>query len=237
MFLPVDEKTRERTLTSLGHVEPEYLKVGLKLTAATIRDLLQDLKGPSLQSHNFQWLLDQINNIENLADKELREKAFFYVPPERTKFFRREGEPPSFGQPVADSFSGASYDIHEAGFCMGLARWTASVFHLMRVLEVGLAALGAKFDVSLEHTNWAPAIEQIDSRIKGMHKDPSWKALPDCKEQQEFYSQAASHFEVLKNAWRNYTMHRRGFYTEEQAEEIYNNVRGFMQKLATRLHE
>jgi hypothetical protein len=24
-----------------------------------------------------------------------------------------------------------------------------------------------------------------------MHKDPGWKALPDCKEQQEFYAQAA----------------------------------------------
>jgi hypothetical protein len=89
----------------------------------------------------------------------------------------------------------------------------------------------------LAHTNWAPAIEQIESKIRDMHKDPTWKALPDCKEQQEFYSQAASHFVMLKDAWRNYTAHARGKYDDDEAEGIFRNVRGFMQKLATRLHE
>jgi hypothetical protein len=237
MFLPLDQSTRDRALTGLGHIESEYRKVGLSLTADVIVDLIGELNDPRWQNKNFQWLIDQISHIENLADKQLRERTFFYVPLERAKYFRREGELPLFGQSVADSFARATYDIREAGCCLGLARFTAAVFHLMRVLEVGLSALGTKFDVSLEHTNWGPAIEQIDSRIKGMHKDPLWKELPDCKEQQEFYSQAVSHFEVLKNAWRNYTMHRRAFYTEEQAEEIYNGVRGFMQKLATRLNE
>jgi hypothetical protein len=107
----------------------------------------------------------------------------------------------------------------------------------MRVLEIGLSVLGAEFGVSLAHTNWAPAIEQIESKIREMHKDPTWKALPDCKEQQEYYAQAASHFGILKDAWRNYTMHARGFYTEEQAERIFENVKGFMQKLGERLSE
>jgi hypothetical protein len=91
--------------------------------------------------------------------------------------------------------------------------------------------------VSLEHTNWAPAIEQIESKIRNMHKDPAWKSLPDCKEQQEFYAQVASHFGILKDAWRNYTMHSRGVYTEEQAERIFDNIESFMQQLATKLHE
>lgn len=107
----------------------------------------------------------------------------------------------------------------------------------MRVLEIGLAALGKAFGVSLEHTSWAPAIDQLESGIRNMHKDPAWKALPDCREQQEFYAQAASHFGVLKDAWRNYTMHIRGFYSEEQAEQIFDNVKAFMQKLAPRLRE
>jgi hypothetical protein len=108
---------------------------------------------------------------------------------------------------------------------------------LYRVLEIGLRALGDKFGVSLDHTNWGPAIGQIESRIRDMHKEPTWKALPDCKEQQEFYAQAASHFGILKDAWRNYTMHARGFYTEEQTERILENTKGFMQKLSERLVE
>ena len=107
----------------------------------------------------------------------------------------------------------------------------------MRVLEIGLTALGNVFNVSLAHTNWAPALEEIESKIKNMRKDPVWNALSDCKEQQEFYSQAASHFGVLKDAWRNYTMHARGKYTEDEAELIFRNAKSFMQKLAERLHE
>ena len=70
-----------------------------------------------------------------------------------------------------------------------------------------------------------------------MHKDPFWRAKPDCKVQQEFYAQAASHFGILKDAWRNHTAHARGICTEGEATLIFDNVRGFMQKLASRLHE
>ncbi len=71
-----------------------------------------------------------------------------------------------------------------------------------------------------------------------MHKHPDWRDMPDCKDHQEFYAQAASHFGILKDAWRNYTMHvRGGKYTEEEADRIFTNVKGFMEKLATRFAE
>ena len=62
-------------------------------------------------------------------------------------------------------------------------------------------------------------------------KPPDWKGL------QEFYAQAASFLGITKDAWRNYTAHARGKYTEEEASQILGNVRAFMQKLATRLKE
>lgn len=139
---------------------------------------------------------------------------------------------------AATAFPGAKYDVLEALKSYGFGRSTACVFHLMRVMELGLTALGTVFGVSLAHTNWAPAIEQIESKIREMHKDPNWKARPDRKEQQEFYSQAATYFGILKDAWRNYTMHRRGKYDEQEAADILTSVRAFMQKLtAGGLHE
>lgn len=107
----------------------------------------------------------------------------------------------------------------------------------MRALEIALAVLGQQFGVSLVHTNWAPAIEEIEKKIREMHKDPAWKVRSDCKEQQECFAQAATNFGVFKDAWRNYTMHVRGKYDEREAMDILNSVRAFMQKLATRLHE
>lgn len=237
MFAPLDQQFKNRTLPRLKGVKEEFLKIGLRITADTVEEVIQELEGSKWQERNCQWAMDQLKAIGRLSRKELEGKAFWYVPAERAKFWPKTSNPHLFGEPVANAFPSAAFDITESGICLSLARGTASVFHAMRVLEIGLGSLGAKFGVSLAHTNWEPAIREIESKIREMHKDPVWKALADCKEQQEFYAQAASHFGVLKDAWRNYTVHVRGVYTEEMAEDIFNNVKGFMQKLATRLHE
>lgn len=232
----LDDRARSKALTSLRRVVVEFSNIGLRITAETTSELVAELENDS-KRHNFQWLIDQVRAIESLSRKEIDGKAFLYIPAERAKFWPRMKDPHIFGSAVGNSFPSAMQDIAESGVCLALDRGTACVFHLMRVLEIGLAVLGAKFSVSLAHTNWGPAIEEIESKIRDMHKDPAWKALPDCKQQQEFYAQAASHFGILKDAWRNYTMHVRGVYTEEQAERIFENVKGFMQKLAERLSE
>ncbi len=235
MMRPLDDKAKQKALKSFTYVESHSRQLGMQITADTVLEAIEKLKSESVR--NFQWLLDQTDAIEGLARKELRGKAFFYIPPERMEFWPQQKEPFAFGRVVATAFPSSTFDANSAGFCIATALSTAAVFHLMRVLEIGLTVLGAKFGVSLAHTNWAPAIEQMESRIRDMHKDPAWKALPDCKEQQEFYAQAASHFGILKDAWRNFTMHARGKYTEDEAERIFENVKGFMQKLAERLHE
>ena len=107
--------------------------------------------------------------------------------------------------------------------------------HLMRVLETGLSVFAAKFSVPADHANWQNIIERVEKAIRGMGTDPA--KAPDWKDQQEWFSQAASHFMLFKDAWRNYTAHARGKYTEEEALIIFGSVRAFMQKLATRLHE
>ncbi len=233
---PLDERAINKAVNSLERVVVEFLRLELKITAETTNEVIAELQNQST-SHNFQWLMDQARSIQSLSKKEIEGKAFFYVPADRARFFPRTKDPHLFGRAVGDAFPAAFQDIAESGACLALDRTTACVFHLMRTLEIGLRALGNKFGVSLEHTNWAPALDQIESRIRNMHKDAAWKAFPDCKQQQEFYAQAASHFSIFKDAWRNYTMHVRGFYTEEQAERIFEHVKAFMQKLAERLSE
>lgn len=236
MVRDLDEKARDKAIRSLTVVEQEFRSIGMEITAETVNEAIGELNASTLK-RSFEWLQSQVRAIERLANKEFKGKVFLYVPAERAKFFPRRDDQHIFGESVSAAFPSAIYDVSESGVCLALDRGTACVFHLMRVLEIGLTVLGNQFGVSLAHTNWGPAVEQIESKIRDMHKDPAWKALPDCKEQQEFYSQAASHFGILKDAWRNFTMHVRGKYTEDEAERIFENVKGFMQKLADRLHE
>jgi hypothetical protein len=166
-------------------------------------------------------------------ENELSLRAFFAVSPEKTKFYNDTVDP--FGAVVSGAFPSASFDATEANRCYALSRSTACVFHLMRVLEIGLTVFATRFNVPSSHTNWHNIIEGIEKAVRDMPNDP--QRSPDWKDQQEFFSQAASYFMIVKDAWRNYTAHMRGKYTEEEAETMLINVRGFMQKLATRLHE
>lgn len=229
MIRPLDDKARTKANKLLVSAEAEFEKIGLRISAETIRELRDELAKHT--QHNFQWLFDRTEAIEALVNKEMKEKLFLYITPERQRFLPTMGKPHLFGDKVSAAFPSANYEISEAGWCLALARGSGAVFHLMRVLEIGLGAFGAIFGISLAHTNWEPAIREIESKVREMHKDPTWKALPDCKDKQETYAQAASHFGILKDAWRNYTMHIRGMYTEEQAEEIFMSVKGFMNKL------
>jgi hypothetical protein len=231
LMQPIDERLRNKALKTLDSLEKDCELLGLNLTLATMVGLRSGLTGGSGRN-NVQWLLDQMKAIRDLLANEMKGRVYAYIPPESARYFTSTSEPHLFGSNVDVAFPSAQYDIHEAGCCMAVVRPTAAVFHLMRVLECGLNALGKVFSVSLEHTNWAPAIEQIESRIRNMHKDPAWKSDPKCKELQVNYSQVAANFGVLKDAWRNHTMHGRSTYSTDEAEHIFNNTQFFMKKLA-----
>lgn len=232
---PLRDDTRGKAIKTLDFIRSEVCTIGLFISSDTIDEIRKELKDDPQKSN--QWLIDSIRNIRKLLQKEMRHKVFLYITPEKAKFLPTKGNPYPLTKEVFDAFPSAVYDINEAAWSLATSRSTAAVFHLMRILEIGLGVLGNLFGVSLAHTNWAPALGEIERKIREMHKDAAWKGLPDCKDQQEFYAQAASHFGILKDAWRNYTVHIRGKYTEEEAELIFANIKGFMQKLATRLAE
>lgn len=189
----------------------------------------------SLDTGDYDTMTTMFVELQGNVQHHLTRDLFLCIQKPKIDYISRPRE--IFGEQVFDSFPSSTYDLLESSRCFALDRWTASVFHLMRALETGLTALGSIFNVSLARTNWAPAIEEIEKKIRDMHKDPIWKVLPDCKEQQEFYAQAASHFGVLKDAWRNYTAHAHGKYDEREAADVMTSVRAFLQKLAPRLHE
>jgi hypothetical protein len=167
-----------------------------------------------------------------LIHHDLDSYAFEAIPSDRVEYYEAKH---LFGENVHERFFSTAYDVSEAGSCYALGRNTACVFHLMRVLEVGLNALAARFGVPSDHTNWGTMIDAIQKAIKNIDKD---SARPDkWKDDREFYSQCTSHFDVVKDAWRNYTAHARGKYDPKEAQDMLRNVRGFMEKLATRLQE
>ena len=230
--LSIDDASRAKAVKCLEGLDHFCASIGLNVSALSVGDLqLEILTKPLL---NYNTVIVKFNGLRDMISREMMGRTFMYITAERAQHY---GVSSLFGEKVGINFLSAAFDIAESGNCLDTARGTACVFHLMRVLEIGLTALGKVFGVSVEHTNWGPAIEECEKKIKNMNQDPKWRSLPDGKDQQEFYSQAISYLGVAKNAWRNYTAHARGKYTEEEADLMFRNIRAFMQKLAERLTE
>ena len=232
LSMTLQRKTIVDATKVLDSLEWDCKTLNMKISGETLDDLRRKLKNPNAESITLHWLADQVRNLQRLILKEMKRKLFVYIQPETAKYFGTANEPDLFGKAVSVAFPSSRRDIEEAGAAIATMRYTASVFHQMRALEAGLTAFGDVFGVSLAHTNWGIAIDQIESKIRDMHKDPAWKLIPHCKDLQAKYAQAASTFGVVKDAWRNYTMHGRNFYDLAEAEHIFGNTRVFMQKLA-----
>jgi hypothetical protein len=186
-----------------------------------------------------KWSVKSLNeakeNIKILRDiikRELSKRLFMFVPQEQAKWYQKEK---GFGDKVYDAFPSAKGDIKEAGNCYATGRYTASVFHLMRVLEHGLRALAKDVELSFDVEQWYDIINKTEKEIK---KDQ--QRLPKSVEKNErlkFLSEAAKEFTYFKDGWRNYVSHNRSNYDGPQALSAFNHVRSFMTHLATELKE
>jgi hypothetical protein len=163
-----------------------------------------------------QQIASALDQLGETITWEMEDNTFMFIPASRAQRYEKEQ---AFGKDVASSFPSASFDIKEAGTCFASARYTACVFHLMRVLEIGLNTFAKLFPaVPTNKENWQQIIEKIESEIRSL---PQAKVKPpDWKEKQEQYSQVANNFMFFKDAWRNYTAHARGKYTAANIQKM-----------------
>lgn len=155
---------------------------------------------------------------------------YFAIEPDKQSLLEKN----LFGEKVAAVFSSAVFDIEEAGKCLVFERWTASVFHLMRVMEVGLRVLGNTLKLpTTTNRNWDSILKKCDSELA----KPLAQRSPEWASDDAFFSNATAMLRAVKDAWRNPTMHIEKTYTEEQAEDVWNAVKGFIRSLATKLEE
>jgi len=217
------ESSQKEVLKAIGEMRDECL--ALDLTNAT--DLLSFIESQILDKkgeYTYNDLLKDLDTFSFSFGNELRKHFFFRLADNKKDFFQQHN---LFGQRVNDAFPSCTAEVQNAGSCFAVEQYDACVFNLMRVLERGLGALALRFGVSIEHTNWQNVIEQIEATIRKM--DSSFGK--DWKEQQKFYSQAASQFMFFKDAWRNHVMHARDVYDEGKALSVLTHVREFMEAL------
>jgi hypothetical protein len=142
-----------------------------------------------------------------------------------------------FSPDVVNNFWSTAREIEEAAKCYVATRHTACVFHLMRVMEVGLRSLGKSLsDPDLDpkrNPSWESILRKCDSELQ----KPSANRSKEWNQDPVFFATAIANLRAVKDSWRNPTMHVEIDYDEERSRDVWNAVRSFMRHLATKLKE
>jgi hypothetical protein len=175
--------------------------------------------------------IDELTYLIKSFSDDMKSVCALTLPLQSAERYERPEE--SFGRATIEAFISTEFDVQEAGKCFALQRFTACVFHCMRIMEVGLEALANELRIDVA-TNWNKALNLVEKEIRGRSVATHGEAW---KSDEAFFSEAATHFRVVKNAWRNHTMHKREVFDEERARGILQSTADFMRHLASRLSE
>lgn len=193
----------------------------------TAERMLEALKDPEVR----QWKMSEmLRELCTRIQDEMGEGLYVEIEPRYIPLCMEPGRDWANVQCV---FADAATDILQSSQCIAFERYTAAVFHLMRVLEHGLRDMAQRFGIKFDDRTWHPIIRDIETAIHSRKKDPK-KLTEEERDNLSFYSDAAVEFKYFKDAWRNHVSHAKSAYDAGQAESIYTHVRDFMQKLATR---
>lgn len=222
------KRAREDIKRSKSNIEDFELTVSLSQ--------LDDLYNFSTMSRKptYDAYSYRLTSILSVIITELSTKSAFIADINDVRYIFPDE--PVFGRDVERAFPSASFDIEEAATCYGLGRDTASAFHLMRAVEIGLRAVSASLglpDPVGSGRNWGQMNGAIKAECDRRTSASSWSDVSD----KSFYNEVYASIDAVRAAWRNATMHVEQRYTHDEAEQIFAVTKGFLRKLSERMDE
>jgi hypothetical protein len=196
--------------------------IGSVFALKAAQRLLDQIEGGTVR---WKDVPGHVASIHHILKDELSEGQAVIIQKHRVKYWRSPA--PLFGQAVSDRFPAAIDDIEEAGNCLATENGTATIYHLMKVVECGLKGLGSEIGIPYA-PSWESYIRQITTQLALPHPKKPKKV----KQNLTFFKEVLGDLEAVKFSWRNPTMHVERKYSVDEAEEIFKAVHRFMERLA-----
>lgn len=215
-------------------IRGECARFELQAACDRLDRILDKLKMPKLIIRS-EFAFDFKTALETIEDG-LKQKLFYYYPDEMSRLLRSVEDG---WKDVFVKFPSVETDARSAVDCYAMGHPTASIFHSMRVAEIGLRVLAKERRVTihkkpLDWAEWQKVITGIRTKVERLSGKPRG---PKRAAALEFYNGALGEFEAFKDVYRNNVMHVREIYDAPRALSALNHVREFMGRLATRIGE
>jgi hypothetical protein len=186
----------------------------------------------------------QLGLVRETFSREARKHRFARIVPKKAEMLLSVAEAWSSIWSKFPSTESPSRAAIEA-YAVGLNE--ASVYHMMMVLQLGLQTLARQLRVKHDQQEWGRIIGHIEEAIRRKSetrgntlkgsKPPTPRAAARSRIDATLFATAATEFVWFKDAWRNHIAHGRAQYDENDALKVITHVRGFMERLSTRLKE
>lgn len=235
-YAPIERESHQQMVARIRKFHEIASCMDMPVARSLSRDFLAVVEAATDTPTGKRLDRDQLVHLKAMRDQiiasfslELTGKQFYLL--SQSDAVLVAPSEPLWGSDFQGKFPSATYDLDEAAKCLAFGRGTASVFHLMRVTEIGLRAvhhcLGIPIALVGTDRNWGNIANRIRDDI---NKHSGWA-------EKDLFLEFHALLVAVKDAWRNATMHVENKYTPEEAEHIYHVARGFMRKLASRMDE
>ncbi len=228
----IEQRDREFLVPRIRNLIAHLDLLEAEVTLLSAKDLADHMEKTDVK---WEHVLSGLENIELTLLRELSLIRFISL--SRTDKSYYEPKKPLFGQTFEDRFKSASFELDEAAKCLALGRSTACVFHLMRLMEIGITAIARCLSIPdplrPAERNWGHILKAVSAGI-----DTKWPTAADrLSGDGALFEALYVSLDAVKNPWRNATMHVENKYTDDEAEHILMAVKGFMKKMASRMDE
>lgn len=225
----VGKKEREMIIGQLSGFAADAVTMELPVTRKAVVRWLERIADP--EPIKFVELRMMLVDVENRFKDEVGATKLYAICGRDIDLL----SPASvlLGEAVMTAYPSIQYDCEEAAKCLCMDRPTASVFHVMRMLEIGLKALHRYLALSevegAANRNWHFMLTSIKGAIAEKYLGISTE--------KHGLERILQSLEAVKNPWRNATMHVDQVYTETEAHYIYQFAKAFFENMAKTFDE
>ena len=219
----------ERLFPIVREMQQESERIGLTATRDACARILQRWEA----FHSYKMVGELCRDLVMILDSEFKSKICFVLPPTSQTLY---DEPFKGWEEILAVFPDAREDVEQMRRCEAFGCYSATVFHVLLVVEFGLIGLGKFLEVSDQKPGWDATCNAVEKILK----DGREVAAPHILPHFAFLEQINKDMQSMKLAWRNRVSHAANNlrlltsdFKPEVANKIITAVHGFMLLLAT----
>lgn len=225
----VKEEVWQKLVDSLPALRADCTSLGLRMTLAQL-DRMEDAWNRRTETEGVSANMSMFEELVNRLKDELQEHCFLKIDPDAADRYLL---PTKTWERVIERF-GVHFDVEEASKCFALGRYTACVFHLMRVVETAVLRLQEFLDKPDPKAHFGSVI----GKLERLNNKTEFNDLPErLKPCRSFLIGILPQLHAVKDSWRDKVSHVDGVivpkdvFTEEMASGVYSATLLLMEKL------